>query len=927
MATLNFTKNSTWDIAEIDSVGGTWFTYTNNTSNIQTISNISFTSKACGINAPVYYYVNGTQYATYGGGLESFPDVVDLWMYITVKKNGSYVAQSSSSVGYIDADGYDGAYGYDVGTWTADSVRSNANYRACNISFTKSIELSPGDTLTLDGSFDYYIEEGGNKISIVRSDGDMSATATYTESSSSGDEDNPSDPTYIFRASNVPDEAFPFSVTLNSYPDCSFTLDGSTDSYTVQLTDWYDTISAEFSNSEYTFIGWSTSGSDPQTCEATFSYSGSESPEDPDTPSGSTVTLVNLTTDYDVDIYFTSDSPDFINDSGTVTRTYTDTVEYIAWTNTQDWSSGEYYPPDKTNVYYDFGSMSAAKTVTVIIMGSTGNDDIMVYDYDGSSHSFTGNGTFTYIGEGVSDAYGNDFTTGLAATIDKSDPFNVKIIFGDGTVPDLSLHGTITFVRDSESMRPSSITATHWSTGSEVGPVELPIKGATTRYSYGSNYYDGDENLVFPEIDGYTLTATPGNDYYCNEKDVTYRSDKASYVFTLCDERSNPDDHKPSTIYLRVTYADNVTELVPVDIAYDGVYWSGTGYSINPHVPGTMRILQDGAEITPSMVDDSGFNYGDQHTISVSIYTSFPNEYNFFIQQNESIFTQNGYTKSGPYQYIIDPIGYITESAVYIDPSEHDLKECTLSLGDTWIVDSGGNEVEATSVGFKVQSITYTDTETTRTATITWSYSVDVTVTISGYSNNYDVIIEDKDGTSHNYTANGTYTYKGLGAASVQAYDISKSESGTVDISDPLNIKVQFSTSVGGLSGIIRFIGAPNTNVIPSTITCRYFSTGTEGNPVTLNITGSTTEYLYGENMVDGDYALVFPELSGWVLTTNPGNKEYSNVKNATYTYDGLQWIAHTPYVFKNGQWVKYSETDVYTQTNWKPHKWKIYTK
>lgn len=131
----------------------------------------------------------------------------------------------------------------------------------------------------------------------------------------------------------------------------------------------------------------------------------------------------------------------------------------------------------------------------------------------------------------------------------------------------------------------------------------------------------------------------------------------------------------------------------------------------------------------------------------------------------------------------------------------------------------------------------------------------------------------------------------------------------------------------GGLSGTIRFIGAPSADVIPSTITCRYFSTGTEGDPVALNITGSTTEYLYGENIDDGDCALIFPELSGWILTTSPGNEAYCNVKNATYIYNGLQWVTHTPYVFKDGQWVKYNETDVYTQTNWKLHKWKVYTK
>ena len=65
-----------------------------------------------------------------------------------------------------------------------------------------------------------------------------------------------------------------------------------------------------------------------------------------------------------------------------------------------------------------------------------------------------------------------------------------------------------------------------------------------------------------------------------------------------------------------------------------------------------------------------------------------------------------------------------------------------------------------------------------------------------------------------------------------------------------------------------------------------------------------------------------------------PENGWYSNGKDATYTYtknDEVEvkpdWVNHIPYIYENGQWVKYSETKVYTNSSWVEHSWKIYRK
>ena len=46
-------------------------------------------------------------------------------------------------------------------------------------------------------------------------------------------------PVYRFQASNLPPDAFPIEVTLESYPSCSFTLDGVDDYHTQEITDFY----------------------------------------------------------------------------------------------------------------------------------------------------------------------------------------------------------------------------------------------------------------------------------------------------------------------------------------------------------------------------------------------------------------------------------------------------------------------------------------------------------------------------------------------------------------------------------------------------------------------------------------------------------------------------------------------------------------
>lgn len=193
----------------------------------------------------------------------------------------------------------------------------------------------------------------------------------------------------------------------------------------------------------------------------------------------STVTIKNYSGNFDATIYFTNDAPEYIYTNGTFT--YSDTVEYIWWTNMDDYTSGEYYPPDKENVFFNFKTLSGEEEEATV---------------------------------------------------------------WDPTYPNASsqLCGRVTFVGDNASVRPTSITGAVFEQGNESGSAMITVKGISTYYTiyHSGSWSDGDLSFEFPNIPNYTLTTNPENSTYKFAKDATYR-----YTGTLPSTSRSTTEAKP----------------------------------------------------------------------------------------------------------------------------------------------------------------------------------------------------------------------------------------------------------------------------------------------------------------------------------------------------------------------------------------------
>lgn len=205
-------------------------------------------------------------------------------------------------------------------------------------------------------------------------------------------------------------------------------------------------------------------------------------------------------------------------------------------------------------------------TVTITIIGSSNSYDIAVLDRDGQEHSYSLNGVYTYQGQGVSVIYAHDFGTGQSIDVQITDPLNVIIDFDnpdnpgsgsdapenwDPTYPDASSMpcGRITFIGDNASVRPTSLTCTVFDMGTEAGTTEIQIRGVSTYYRVWtySGRADGDIQIEFPQISGYTLVADP---QYRHVSDATYR-----YTGTL------PSASRPTTEAKPYVYAGGAWKL------------------------------------------------------------------------------------------------------------------------------------------------------------------------------------------------------------------------------------------------------------------------------------------------------------------------------------------------------------------------------
>lgn len=169
--------------------------------------------------------------------------------------------------------------------------------------------------------------------------------------------------------------------------------------------------------------------------------------------------------------------------------------------------------------------------------------------------------------------------------------------------------GEITFIGGTP---PSSITCASDCTGSYVEDVEITITGSTTEYTYGSDYYDGDYCLTFPELSGWTLEVEQGNDAYCNRKNATYTKVistsglvKGAIAFT---DNSNQYGIRPTFVELKLYLSGTLSETITVDTSSsttDSFSFAFSGsYAYADVTVGISNVLHYSEHVSFSCVED-----------------------------------------------------------------------------------------------------------------------------------------------------------------------------------------------------------------------------------------------------------------------------------------------------------------------------------
>ena len=478
-------------------------------------------------------------------------------------------------------------------------------------------------------------------------------------------------------------------------------------------------------------------------------------------------------------------------------------------------------------------------TITVVISGASNNYDICVYDKSGTEEQYSSNGTYTYEGTGVDRVFAYDFDTSETLNVEITDPSYVVIDFG-GEVGDTSLHGTITFVGDDESVRPSTVMATHMATGNDYETVSFDVTGSSFEYSYGSGFNGMDDGLRFHDIFKYDLTTVPSNDTYCNEKNVTYTY-TGSYKVTIRMEEGQlslgADSSSPT--FITVNLHDRISgQTIPVVIngSFDGIYWTGS----------TTLSLTDGIEVESVTSDDMSF-------------------INYWAESNEN----NGFTT------YVGITGMISKTAA----DEDDVEKQT------------------------------------------------VTVTVSGTSGNNDIVVVDKDGSTHTFSSNGIHTYEGTGVDQVYAYDFGLNESGTVDIIDPFNVTITFGN---GLVNYTVNVNIDFTSFDFSESIVSWWISNEEAGYTGDDIFNPTSDYSNSISIeLPPDYKFQisgYPEdLTPVINKTAEGTQINYSITWSNGETPDVPTSGNTTYIYTNGTW-RATATYIYTNGVWREVTWRIYS-
>lgn len=320
-----------------------------------------------------------------------------------------------------------------------------------------------------------------------------------------------------------------------------------------------------------------------------------------------------------------------------------------------------------------------------------------------------------------------------------------------------ALHGTITF--EGLSSLPSSVTCQVYQTGT-YHDERVTITGLTTEYSF-SGYSPEDDYVIFPEIDGFTLTTIPSGDTILITETIPFSE--------LIEDWDNDAPPHMQDGYIVPTEFS----IYSVQECVEASSYSSLNYEM---VDGRLRLYY-----LPS-----GFS-----GVSVTYYTSERNA--VYTSANETTINVSGlsdnydisinHTSSTETICLIDDSGSFAYIDWYFTSFDSPVSTISNSCGPTM------------SGGFKVPTnITSIDTVYFDNLSACFScciYNNDVYVSQDSSSNSAANIIISGFVQKTTITSNGTYTVEGDVTIS-KAYDNYFSENGTISYEDNNVINIEF---------------------------------------------------------------------------------------------------------------------------------------
>lgn len=227
--------------------------------------------------------------------------------------------------------------------------------------------------------------------------------------------------------------------------------------------------------------------------------------------------------------------------------------------------------------------------------------------------------------------------------------------------------------------------------------------------------------------------------------------------------------------------------------------------------------------------------------------------------------------------------------------------------------------------GWHLQVVPDNLPNSTITKYATYTKIQNTTINISGLSNNYNVNYTTLEGAESSFTSNGTYTVVGTVTIN-RAYDNGFSETGVVSYEDNNVINIEFRKDRRVDVFLVQQYESYMREPFVSTILTINFSNG-QSQSITLNYnrngpdmeaTGVAT-HTYTNATVTSYYVF------GKTYTTGITNGNDASISNVVELIDLGPWRQVIPYIYLNGQWVKYEDTRLYNG-GWKKATWRIYS-